>query len=263
MNNLFNICYVTNEDFAKPTLVSIVSLLENNKKPIAINIIYSTLSEGAINKFKSISNVYHNAKVVFHKIDYSRFENLKTHISYITSETYFRYILPEILPNEDKVLYIDGDTIINADISEIFDCDINGYFCAGVRDILVDNDSDYKKLIGVSGLYVNAGVLLFNLNEIRNSNVVQELFDISRKKQLKFQDQDAINIAFNGKIKEIDCIYNFKRTHQKLFPQKVKDAKIIHYVGPNKPWKKFSLNYLKRLFHKYRKIMEKKEVGKC
>lgn len=236
--------------------VSITSLLENNvHSKIVVHILYSDLSDNTILRLSVFEKRYPNAKIVFHKIEPARFKDFQINIPHITKETYFRYLISDIITDTNKVLYLDGDTVVNGEISELFNIDLTGFYCAGVRDIYIEQIG-YKKEIGLteSELYINAGVILFNLEEIRKSSIVEKLFKLSAENDFKFQDQDVINVAFKGKIKELDCIYNFKRAHQKAFPKKVKLVKIIHYVGPNKPWNKFSLNRLKHLYFKYKKI---------
>ncbi len=249
-----NICYVTNLKFAIHTAVCITSLCENNSSHnIKFHILHADLSDTVISNFLDLKNRYENVKLFFYKVDATLFDKFSLTISYITKETYFRYLIADLLSDVDKVLYLDGDTIVNGNISELFDIDLSGYYCAGSRDIFIE-EIGHKQHLGLKGTYINAGVILFNLNEIRASDAVEKLFEISNNREHRFQDQDAINIVFNGKIKEIDCVYNFTRQHQKLFPQKVKSVKICHYVGPQKPWKRFTLNRLKRLYFKYKKI---------
>ena len=249
-----DISYATNESFAPYMAVSIASLLENNaSRGVVVHILHSDLSEATKTRLSAFETRYKNAKIVFHKIDDSRFERFGLTIGHITKETYFRYMIAEVLPNISRVLYLDGDTIVNGDICELFDTDLTNCYCAGVSDIYIESVG-YKKTLGLDGLYINAGVILFNLDEMRKTNIAEKLFKLTAENNFKYQDQDAINVAFNGKIKELDCVYNFKRAHQKAFPEKVSSAKIIHYVGPNKPWKKFSLNRLKRLYYRYKKL---------
>ena len=251
-----DICYATNESFAPYMVVSITSLLENNTShSVIVHILHSDLSEATTARLKMFETRYKNAKIQFHKIDDSRFEKFGLTIKHITKETYFRYMIAEVLPNISRVLYLDGDTIVNGDISELFDTDLTNYYCAGVSDIYIESVG-YKKTLGIDGLYINAGVILFNLDEMRRTNIAEKLFKLTAENNFKYQDQDAINIAFNGKIKELDCVYNFKRAHQKAFPEKVPSAKIVHYVGPNKPWRKFTFNRLKRLYFKYKKLSQ-------
>ena len=246
-----DICYATNESFAQYMAVSITSLLENNAShSVVVHILHSDLGEATTARLKMFESRYKNAKIQFHKIDDSRFEKFGLTIEHITKETYFRYMIAEVLPNIDYVLYLDGDTIVNGDISELFDTDLTNCYCAGVSDIYIESVG-YKKTLGIDGLYINAGVILFNLDEMRRTNIAEKLFKLTSENNFKYQDQDAINVVFNGKIKELDCIYNFKRAHQKAFPEKVPSAKIVHYVGPNKPWRKFTLNRLKKLYYIY------------
>ena len=253
-----NICYSTNESFAPYMAVSITSLLGNNPSlEIAVHILYSDLSDATIKRLSMFENRYKGAKIIFHKIDGARFENFGLTIEHITRETYFRYMVAEVLSDIGRVLYLDGDTIVNGDISGLFEIDLTGFYCAGVSDIHIESIG-HKKTLGLDGLYINAGVILFNLDEMRRKKAAERLLKLTAENNFKYQDQDAINVAFSGKIKELDCIYNFKRTHQKLFPEKAPRAKIIHYVGPNKPWKKFTLNRLKRIYFKYLKICTEK-----
>ena len=249
-----DICYATNESFAPYMAVSIVSLLENNaSRNVVVHILHSDLSEATTARLKMFETRYKNAKIQFHKIDDSRFEKFGLTIGHITRETYFRYMIAEVLPNISRVLYLDGDTIVNGDICELFDTDLTNYYCAGVSDIYIESVG-YKKTLGLDGLYINAGVILFNLDEMRKTDIAEKLFKLTAENNFKYQDQDTINVTFNGKIKELDCIYNFKRAHQKAFPEKVPSAKIIHYVGPSKPWRKFTLNRVKILWYKYESL---------
>lgn len=249
-----DICYATNESFAPYMAVSIVSLLENNaSRNVVVHILHSDLSEATTARLKMFETRYKNAKIQFHKIDDSRFEKFGLTIGHITRETYFRYMIAEVLPNISRVLYLDGDTIVNGDICELFDTDLTNYYCAGVSDIYIESVG-YKKTLGLDGLYINAGVILFNLDEMRKTDIAEKLFKLTAENKFKYQDQDTINVTFNGKIKELDCIYNFKRAHQKAFPEKVPSAKIIHYVGPSKPWRKFTLNRVKILWYKYESL---------
>lgn len=249
-----NVCYSTNENFASYMAVSIASLLENNLSGnMLVHVLYSDLNENTIQKLKTFENRYKNVRIIFHKIDSEKFEKFNLTISHITRETYFRYLIPELLPDTDRVLYLDGDTVVNGDVSELFEINLSGYYCAGVEDIWI-GESNYKKEIGVTGVYINTGVVLFNIEEIRRAGIIEKLFQMSLENSFKLQDQDVINIVFDGKIKELDCIYNFKRTHQKRFPDKLKLAKIIHFVGPSKPWEKKSFNPCKLYYYKYEPI---------
>lgn len=141
-----------------------------------------------------------------------------------------RLYLPEIV-KEDKILYMDLDTIVVDDISELFDIDIENYYCAGVFDHYMKNqplntilDIDYDN-------YINAGVILFNLEYVRKDKKDKELIEYINSTKLTYLDQDTINKVFYGKIKLIDSIYN------SCGATETKDNfKIYHWVGSKSNW---------------------------
>ena len=254
MNDTVNFCYASDNSYIAPTTVSITSLLENNTaKNINVHILYSDISEENRMRVSCLENRYKHAKIIFHKIDAEAFDKCNISISHISKETYYRYLIANLLSDIDKILYLDGDTIVDGDILHLFDEDLDGFLCAGVKDEFIEKIG-YAKTIGINSLYINAGVILFNLREMRKDESAKKLFELTEKNNFRFQDQDAINIVFAGKIKKLDIRYNFKRSHQKRFPEKAKDALIIHYTSANKPWKKKSSNSLKKLYYKYREI---------
>ncbi len=262
MQKELNICYAFNENYAAPSAVSMASLLENNRDfSIVFHILYSNLKSSTIERLSTFSNRYKNAKFNFVKIDETKFEKFNISIPYITKETYYRYLIADAL-DISRVLYLDGDTIINGDISVLFDIDLMDFYCAGVRDIYVESIA-YQKQLNINGVYINAGVILFNLEKIRQERIVEKLFKFSIGRWFKYQDQDVLNIVFDGKIKEVDCLYNFNRHHQKETPQRTSSAKIIHYIGSNKPWKKYSFYCLKRFYYKYENLSPLTKKRNC
>jgi glycosyltransferase involved in cell wall biosynthesis len=107
---------------------------------------------------------------------------------------------------------------------------------AGVSDIWIKR-CGHLQLLGLDA-YINAGVLLMNLKQIRQDNLGQVLIDKTIKlwDKIKYQDQDILNIVCVGKILIVDSIYNFTSDNIKVEKHKCKQAKIIHYTGSLKPW---------------------------
>ena len=69
-----------------------------------------------------------------------------------------RAVYSKLFPDLDKILSLDLDTIVNEDISNLWDIDMSNYYVAGVRDT-----PEFNK----NGLYINGGVLMYNLDKIR------------------------------------------------------------------------------------------------
>lgn len=250
---LINIAFAINKKFVDKLCVCLTSILENNKNvPIKFYIMHSDLIESDKDIILKLKNLYKNVDFFFITINQDIFKNLKTTIDYISKETYYRYLLSDLI-EEDKCLYLDADIIVNGNIKKFYETDISDYLCAGVKDLYIQR-INYTPKIGLKNkLYINAGVILFNLKKIRQEGYVQKLLENSMLLQdnIEFQDQDILNITFKDKIKEINSIYNF--CSENVYAEKIKRkfAKIIHFTGPIKPWKEQYKGKYKKLWEKY------------
>ena len=123
-------------------------------------------------------------------------------------------MLPEMI---EKVLWLDIDTIVDADITELFNVDLTGYYYAGVIEP--------KKCTDLFR-YVNTGVLLINLEMLREDNEEHEMISFLNTYKLTWPGQDVINLLCQGKIKSIDSEFNASAwTTPCIRP------KIIHYAA--------------------------------
>ena len=178
-------------------------------------------------------------------------------------ETYYRLVLPELLPDYDKILYMDSDMVVTADVAELYDTDVNGYLLAACRDAdtagLYNGFEPKKKEYTDKVLklknpyeYFQAGVLLMNLEEFRKQYDVKEILEFAASEDWQLLDQDILNKLCEDKVKYVDMSWNVMvdygkiRINQiirlapqwlnKLYMEARKAPKIIHYAGPEKPW---------------------------
>lgn len=236
-----HICFSIDNRYTQHVYVTMNSILKNNKnKKILFYIVSNHLSEKNKKSIEKLKKTYTNVDITYFLVSTERFDDLKLNIPYITQQTYYRYIIPELLPNLKKALYLDSDIVVNGSLEELWNTDIEDYFVAGVRDTYI-KDINYSKNLGYASedLYINAGVLLLNLKKIRDENKIKELFDntVKYSKTIKYQDQDIINLTFKGKIKEISQKYNY--TFKDVIVNKkevLEKAVIIHFTGDKKPW---------------------------
>lgn len=113
--------------------------------------------------------------------------------------TMMRCCLATMLPNEDMVLWLDCDTFVDRPITDLFNLDMTGLLYAAVLEP--------KKSIDVFR-YVNAGVLLCNLDALRKTGKEDELIALLNEIPLTFPDQEAINLLCQARIRLIDSEYN-------------------------------------------------------
>ena len=140
-------------------------------------------------------------------------------INYNTPWTYMtlmRLALPLMFPEEDRILWLDVDTIVTADIGRIFDTDMGGCFFAACEE---------PKRSKPPFVYFNAGVLLMDCAKLREGKT-EEIIDFANKELLVCADQDAINLMCAGKIRKLSNVYN--GTH---FCDAPLNAIVIHYAA--------------------------------
>lgn len=255
-----NIVFCINKSYIDILSVVLLSILENNRQDfIHFYILTTDFSEEDKKNYDFLHNSYENFDISFIVPDKERFKDLQLNIDYISIETYYRYLIAELLPKEDKALYLDADIVVNGSLSELYHIDLKDNYIAGIKDTYIAK-LGYKPAANFSSdsLYINAGVLLCNLSKMREDKLADKLLKNTVKHfdAIKYQDQDIINITCRGKIKEIDCIYNFTSQNVKEDKDKIKKAVIIHYTGKLKAWDKDSKNKLKKVWLKYKKAID-------
>lgn len=235
------VAFAINKGYIEQLEMSIFSLLRNNhNQSFRVHILSTDLTAGDRQHIVEVVSTYGDIEVEFPVIDSSRFDGLKLNIDHISVETYYRYILAEILPkNIKKIIYLDADILVIGDISGLWSTNLENNYIAGVEDSFIV-DEKYKPIIGLteSDRYVNAGVLLFNLDLIRKDDKTKELFEntIRFNDVIQYQDQDILNITFKTRIKVVDIKYNFTSRDSVKYPEKCNSVVIIHYTGSVKPW---------------------------
>ena len=130
-----------------------------------------------------------------------------------------RSVYSKLFPELDNILSLDLDTIVTEDISNLWDLDMTNYYVAGVRDT-----PEFNK----NGLYVNGGVLFYNLKKIRqDKRDEQMIFRINHYRE-EYAEQDILNKVYKDHILELPSEYNSHPLFVGYDPNK---RKIIHYAG--------------------------------
>jgi lipopolysaccharide biosynthesis glycosyltransferase len=191
------------------------------------------------------------------------FKEMRIH-SHFATPTYFRLMLPAVISGPSKVLYLDSDTVCNRGWDELFQIQLGTDLVGGVRDLIMETfckkgvpadlkaggqpAATYLNNIGVlSDNYVQAGVLLFNLEEMEKSDWVRTCFDIMDAQDYWFLDQDIINIASEGRKCFVPHVFNsvpiprgelsyLSLESLEKYASSRTEAKILHFAGSAKPW---------------------------
>ncbi|MDR2080437.1 MAG: glycosyltransferase [Campylobacteraceae bacterium] len=257
------ICFAINDQYVKHVITTAYSILHSNPNNIfRFHIVCDDLSCESRSSFSHLSFRFKGRCFFeYYTVDKSLFSNIKLTIDYISIHTYYRLTLADIFPKLDKVLYLDADILVQGDLLELWETKLEDNYAAGVSDLYIDIIG-YKKEIGFgeNDLYINGGVILFNLSAIRQDNMQEKLLlaahELSDK--VKFQDQDIINIVFKNRIKAVPDKFNFAVENMVKHKDAIDKAHILHYNGAKKPWhkKKNHLGY--KQYHEAQKRAHKK-----
>lgn len=169
----------------------------------------------------------------------------------------YRLLLPELLPEYDKVAYIDCDVIVRNDIAKLYnETNLDGYLLAAVAEAAIEKQAERWDALGCDASnYFNSGFLLMNLKQMREEGTSAKMLEALHAEYLEFPDQDVLNIVCLGRTLLLPPIYNSIRTFfipqykpdfLKRYTEKdwkeVQDHGTIHYTG-GKPWRMFSIRF--------------------
>ena len=248
-DHLIPIFFATDDAYAPFLGGAIRSMISNADKNYfyRIHILTSTMNEENRKKLAALEG--DNSKISFDNPE-KKLEHLMGSLSlrdYYSVATYYRLFIADMFPQYDKVLYIDSDTVIPGDISKMYHTDIGANLVGAVPESVMLNApfNEYaEKVVGVPyNKYFNAGILLMNLKEFRQSRIENRFVSLlSRKKFPVAQDQDYLNVLCQGRVYYFGHEWN-------LAPVKGltdKEPCIVHYKMASRPW-----NYDGVLFGEY------------
>ncbi|HEM6285806.1 glycosyltransferase [Streptococcus suis] len=239
-----------------------ISMIKKYTTNLDIFVLHTDLSDKSKDRLRTLET--ESVNIHFVKIDRDLFSNLPLTLDGITIETYYRYLLPEILVDCDKVIYLDSDLLIRCDVKELWDIDLSQHYLAGVNEIdIINRFPDHKLKLGfdLDELFINAGVLVCNLQKMRQDKITHHLFtETERLKDIiLFQDQDVINIALKGKIAELPLAYNYTVEAMEKDLLSLDEIKVIHYNSQiAKPW--IPKNYQNKKISKYLELWKSQFV---
>lgn len=254
MNNI-KVCYTCDNNYAIYTGVSIASILYNasDEDNLCFYIISDNISEDNKQKILDLRKI-RPAEINFISLDksiFNDFTEVKT-TSYLPIASFYRLKLASLIQNEDKIIYLDPDIIVNSSLNDLYNTDIENYYCGGVLDI---GHKRQEKRLGLNKeeFYINSGVMLINLKKWRNNKAEEQFISNAEKniKNIRLGDQDLINICFAGNIKNLEKKWNVQVINYCSCSDYSGNFNILHYTGKSKPWKFGSYIPAKGLYFKY------------
>ncbi|HUP91359.1 MAG TPA: glycosyltransferase family 8 protein [Solimonas sp.] len=185
---------------------------------------------------------------------------------YFPRAVWLRILLPELLPQAERVLYLDSDLIVTGDLAPLWATDLGDHLLAAVTNPFYPFMPDHPRLhLGIKDPrdYFNSGVLLMNLARMRAEGTSSRLCEFARTRPGNpYPDQDALNEVCRGRWLHLHPRWNVQSTLFELAPaqlplppQQVAEAlaqpALVHYIGPFKPWHYLCRHPLQALYFEH------------
>lgn len=249
---------ISSSDYYVPYLsVLLQSLADNSSADWNYDVIVLTSSISEENKYLIKKHFSRKNICIRYARPRDSYEGFPLY-GHVSHETYYRLEIPDILQNYNKCIFLDADIILNDSLVDLYNMDVSQYMFAAVRNtmmtLLYNSDKSLRDYYGAHKItmdrYIQAGVLLMNLEMCRRNNFFSRSLEALREEEFRFLDQDLLSFLFNGHILFIENKWNYE-TYQRCFDDykyfisqeigiirknALAKARIIHYASPNKPW---------------------------
>ena len=250
---VINLSFPINNRYVNYLYTALVSLFENSNNNTIYKVYIKVSDQFDINNkylLYDLEKIYFNCFIIFINMnkDFSHVVSLKGDVS-----TYYRLKLPILLPKVNRIIHIDGDSIILKDLMELYTLNFDGKYVLGRLDQMVD---ELDSLGIYTKTYINCGVLLLDLYSLRKYNYVDKFMEYINKYRYNYQylnhhDQTLINILLIDNIGFLEPKYHmwpFKNNTEVInFNNKLRtkynitkliqdyyDPFIVHYPGRGK-----------------------------
>ena len=252
--NIIPVAFSFDEKFFIGAYITIFSLLSNAKKTTQYKIYFlldlDKFNKSTLNKFYELADIF-NTKITIIEVNNNQY-NFKDYGRY-SIEVYNRLLIPWLIKNEDKILYLDVDLIINDDLYELYNINIENYLIGAslATDVILEIDNYIPNFFENFNLnkdeYINSGVLLINSKKFRELNLLDDLLN-KTKHNFPAVDQDILNIVCENQKYILNKNYNvtyginyFINKYSNIidindFVEYYFNPIIFHYTDYHKPW---------------------------
>lgn len=236
------VAFSINDGYLNPFLVSLVALFTHAEvqTEYAIYVVNYQLSASARQKTQALVNKWHpRSSLTF--LDVSAEQWAQTpFVGTWHKEASYRLFLPELVPHLKQIIYLDGDTVAQCDLTMLYELNLQGKAFAGVRDELWDGSMRAQQRLHyfsqqegattqnymTHSAYCNSGVLVMNLEFFRQHNFTAKALALLNKYKNTpgmLPDQDVLNYLATCEGQDNICflpaVFNWNLSAATLAPE--------------------------------------------
>jgi lipopolysaccharide biosynthesis glycosyltransferase len=183
---------------------------------------------------------------------------------HVSLATYYRFLIPGMI-EVPRVIYVDADTVVLGDLTELWMEPLTDYHLLGVQDGTVTNPAEIAGApdygLPPDHPRLSAGVLVMNLTKWRAEDPFDALreYFLRYRDRIRFWDQDALNIVLArqwGRVQGgwnyiVDCSQSVPGSPADTMARTRREARIVHYASATKPWHYYASHPAKDFFFEY------------
>ena len=252
--NYINVAYAFDKKYQYITHVSMKSIMLNQHNNTFINfyILVSNLTKEQKTVINKIRQEHKNCKIKFIDMG-TQFKEFSLTLNIWSTANYYRLKLPELLHDINKIIYLDTDTLIYKDLTKLYNYNIKGKYFIGMLEHI--DDYFYKRNNVSFNNFINTGVLLCNLEELRKDNISSKIIEYIKEnhKKIIYPVNEPTNLITHNKNgyftpeyavvgfcnkKEAYNYYNYCKIkiNKMLVVKAFEDPYVYHFIIYFKPW---------------------------
>jgi lipopolysaccharide biosynthesis glycosyltransferase len=250
MKEKIHIVFSPDENYAVLAGVAVTSILHHASEPGRFHFYFlqgnRKLSDRSRAKFSEVIETY-GAALDYVEVDVrllAEFENLGP--ERLSPAVYYLMMIPNLLPNLERCLYLDCDVLALGNLAELWDTVNPDAGVAAVADCNIDRDRVSLEKYEVIKRYFNAGVMLMNLQRWRERERVKSCLQLSANPRMhdRFANQDVLNVIFRDDVYFLHPRWNIQGGQKPIVKTKELDQewreilqapRIAHFAGSGKP----------------------------
>lgn len=257
MSNV-HIAVISDDGFMIPSIVMLTSAKKNKLPESRYVIHFVCCNVNSFYKRKLMELSAPDFEILLLEEDVDMFEQVNISI-HVTAATFLKIRLPEILAGIDKIIHIDGDVVVQKDLTELYERNLEGNSLGVVRSMTMELSGTIQKR-GIERGF-NAGIMLMDLAKMRRERASSVLLDklLTIPEDWNLLEQDVLNVVYHDdalylppryncfffafeKKYTIEEVNDFYGTKYVSFEDMNEDAVMVHLAGTPKrrPWQVFN-----------------------
>lgn len=254
-HNVISVFFACDEKYVPYVSTAIASVCDNTQHPLNIYVIDGGITEHSKKMLTEFVALKAEASLQILTVNTNIFKDMK--VNQLSVSAFCRFLIPWVVPDLDRAVYLDSDVMVLRDIADLFNQDLRGKALAACPDMgrepreqLLSVNKNYISF-DKNHIYFNSGVLVIDCQKWRENNIIDDLIALEAKYRydMIFMDQDVLNKYFDNNYTTLSIEYNFM-PHMKevckngevenitceMVKEVEKHCRIIHFAGPIKPW---------------------------